>query len=169
MQSVPIPLSSPPELEHLSAFSPYTTSHNRNRTDTTEDLEETYPQKNVHAPSSAVISLSIGAAQVYALQVPYSIPFELVLVLVHTANVWVPETRVLCEHSAAWMSLEDFDAEHAGLAGALSLVLDVQGSRVADTVTAEAARRAMMLGKCIGNGDVYVYVVSESVCAVDSV
>lgn len=60
------------------------------------------------------------------------------------AKVWVPETRVLCEHSAAWMAVLVFSAEQPGLLGYLPLVLDEAGSRVAETVAA-TARREMTL------------------------
>lgn len=54
----------------------------------------------------------MGAAQVYALQVPYGAPWyeSYWWSVSKTAKVWVPETRVLWEHSAAWIAVETLDA-----------------------------------------------------------
>ena len=54
----------------------------------------------------------MGAVQVYAVQVPYGAPWyeSYWWSVSKTAKVWVPETRVLWEHSAAWIALETLDA-----------------------------------------------------------
>jgi hypothetical protein len=49
---------------------------------------------------------------VYALHVPYGAPLEESYwwSVWKIANVWVPETRVLWEHSAAWIAVETLEA-----------------------------------------------------------
>lgn len=76
-------------------------------------------------------------------------PFELVLVRVQTAKVWLLETRVLWEHSAAWMSSDDSSGEQDGRLGTMFLVLDVHGSRVAETTVAAARRVAKVVKRIL--------------------
>lgn len=97
----------------------------------------------------------MGAVHVYALHVPYGAPWfpSLEWSVVKTANVCVSDVRVLCEHSAAWMSVEALAALQPRYVGQAPLVLDEHGSRVARTPTmvkgAEARMAPRTVGKCM--------------------
>ncbi|KAF1324095.1 hypothetical protein FI667_g10010, partial [Globisporangium splendens] len=73
----------------------------------------TYLQKKVHAsPFAFIVNFGVPV-HVYAVQSPYGAPWFLSYwwLVLNTAKACLPATRVLCEHSAAWIALLVFWAE----------------------------------------------------------